>query len=57
MAMSPARSPIPDRRRRTPFDGAALLSTADTTRGYTNLVTRPRAGNISTETRAGVLAR
>lgn len=57
MAMSPARSPIPDRRRRTPSIGVALQSTADSTRGYTNLSTRPRAGNISTETRAGFLAR
>jgi hypothetical protein len=55
--MSPARVPIPDRRRRTPSDGVTLQSTADLTRGYTNLATRPRAGNISTETRAGVLAR
>jgi hypothetical protein len=57
MAMSPARVPIPDRRRRTPSDGVTLQSTADVTRGCTNLATRPRAGNISTETRAGVRAR
>ena len=55
--MSPARVPIPDRSRRAPLDGAVLQSTADTTRGCANLATRPRAGNISTETRAGVFAR
>lgn len=31
----------------------ALPKTADTTRGSSNLATRPRAGNISTDTRAG----
>jgi hypothetical protein len=34
-----------------------LPQTADQTRGATNLATRPRAGNISSESRAGVLAR
>ena len=36
---------------------AALPQTADQTRGATNLATRPRAGNISTESRAGVFGR
>jgi hypothetical protein len=51
--MSTARDPILDRSRRTPRPGAALRVTADATRGTSNLATRPRAGNISTETRAG----
>jgi len=34
-----------------------LPQTADQTRGATNLATRPRAGNISTESRAGVSGR
>ncbi len=34
---------------------SALPKTADATRGSSNLATRPRAGNISTDTRAGVL--
>ncbi len=51
--MSTAREPILDRSRRTPTGGAALRMTADATRGTSNLATRPRAGNISTETRAG----
>jgi len=33
---------------------ATLPCTADSTRGVTNLATRPRAGNISSDTRAGV---
>jgi hypothetical protein len=33
--------------------GRALLQTADRTRGMSNLVSVPRAGNISTDTRAG----
>ena len=32
----------------------ALPKTADDTRGSSNLATRPRAGNISTDTRAGI---
>jgi hypothetical protein len=52
--MSTAMVPIHDRRRRTPTDGASLRVTADATRGISNLATRPRAGNFSTETRAGV---
>jgi hypothetical protein len=51
-----------DRRHRDPFIGrsdralegaTALPNTADDTRGSSNLATRPRAGNISTDTRAG----
>lgn len=33
--------------------GRALLRTADASHGMTNLATVPRAGNISTDTRAG----
>lgn len=33
--------------------GATLPSTADPTRGATNLATIPYAGNISSDTRAG----
>ena len=51
--MSTATVPILDRSRRTPTGGVALRVTADATRGTSNLATRPRAGNISTETRAG----
>ncbi len=51
--MSTARDPILDRSRRTPHSGAGLRVTADATRGTSNLAMRPRAGNISTETRAG----
>jgi hypothetical protein len=32
---------------------SSLPSTQDETRGSTNLATRPRAGNISTDMRAG----
>jgi hypothetical protein len=38
----------PDRLR-----SEALLSTTDESRGVSNLATRPRAGNISSDTRAG----
>jgi hypothetical protein len=51
--MSTARDPILDRSRRSPHQGADLHVTADATHGTSNLATRPRAGNISTETRAG----
>ena len=51
--MSTARDPILDRSRRNPNDGMGLRVTADATRGTSNLATRPRAGNISTDTRAG----
>jgi len=35
---------------------AALPSTADASCGMDNLVTQPRAGNISSDTRAGTAA-
>lgn len=38
---------------RTPGGLDTLPCTADETHGMTNLATRPRAGNISTDTRAG----
>jgi len=48
------RTPAPESGRR---DGIAevpdLAQTADAARGMSNLGTVPRAGNISTDTRAG----
>lgn len=41
------------RRVRDPFAVPYLPKTADAARGSSNLATRPRAGNISTDTRAG----
>ncbi len=41
------------RSDRTRSSVPALPTTADETRGTTNLATIPRAGNISTDTRAG----
>jgi hypothetical protein len=35
----------------------ALLQTADGSMGMSNLATQPRAGNISSDTRAGTSAR
>jgi hypothetical protein len=48
------RSPAPEsgRRLRT-FTVPDLAMTADDSRGMSNLATVPRAGNISTDTRAG----
>ena len=52
-----------DRRRQPPIVGrrsdggplpdVSLPATADPTRGSSNLATTPRAGNISSDTRAG----
>ena len=48
------RSPAPESGRRSgAFEVPSLASTADASRGTSNLATRPRAGNISTDTRAG----
>jgi len=48
------RTPAPESGRRFQvFPTANLARTADATRGASNLMTRPRAGNISTDTRAG----
>lgn len=48
------RSPAPESGRRYGTTLAPdLASTADASRGASNLATVPRAGNISTETRAG----
>jgi hypothetical protein len=48
------RSPAPETGRR---DGTPevpdLAKTADASRGASNLATVPRAGNLSTDTRAG----
>jgi hypothetical protein len=54
VAMSWADGPVP--RRRRPM-GPALTTTADASRGAANLLTRPRAGNISSDTRAGASGR
>jgi hypothetical protein len=48
------RSPAPESgRRHGTVQVPDLASTADASRGASNLATRPRAGNISTDTRAG----
>jgi hypothetical protein len=49
------RQPGPRDHRSTTADEAArvLPNTADETHGTSNLASRPRAGNISTDTRAG----
>lgn len=51
----PARvlRPRLDRSDRTARRAASLPTTADATRGAANLATRPRAGNHSSDTRAG----
>jgi hypothetical protein len=54
VAMPWAIGPIP--RRRGPL-GPALQATADASCGTANLLTRPRAGNISSDTRAGLAGR
>jgi hypothetical protein len=48
------RDPSIDRSDVAPIWAMSLPSTADDTRGSTNLAFRPRAGNISTDTRAGI---
>ena len=48
------RYPAPESGRRYGTDRVPdLAKTADASRGVSNLATRPRAGNISTDTRAG----
>jgi hypothetical protein len=52
------RTPFGDGRNmlraiRTAGPSATLPCTADEANGMTNLASRPRAGNISTDTRAG----
>jgi hypothetical protein len=50
------RSPAPESGRRNGTHAAPnLASTADASRGASNLATVPRAGNISSDTRAGCL--
>ncbi len=49
-----AIGPVPRRRRHVRL---ALLATADASRGTANLLTRPRAGNLSSDTRAGLPGR
>ena len=53
--MSDRRQSEPLRRRRAgfPWDHRDLSMTVDASRGSSNLATVPRAGNISTDTRAG----
>ncbi|CAN5194518.1 hypothetical protein BH24CHL7_BH24CHL7_15660 [soil metagenome] len=43
-----------NQRIRDDESSRVLLAKADATRGSANLATRPRAGNISTDTRAGI---
>ncbi|HSH21885.1 MAG TPA: hypothetical protein VK992_04595 [Candidatus Caenarcaniphilales bacterium] len=43
-----------NRRIRDDESLRVLSVTADESRGSSNLATRPRAGNISTDTRAGI---
>src|SRR5215208_7934779 len=48
------RSPAPETGRRIAVPQAAnLAQTADASRGASNLAAVPRAGNLSTDTRAG----
>jgi hypothetical protein len=48
------RPPAPESgRRKGTLEVPNLAQTADESRGASNLSTVPRAGNISTETRAG----
>ena len=48
------RSPAPLSGRRIGFSTVPdLANTADVSRGASNLATVPRAGNLSTDTRAG----
>ncbi len=48
------RSPAPETGRSPgPLEVPDLTTTADASRGQSNLASVPRAGNISTETRAG----
>jgi len=50
------RTPASDSgRRHGTLEVPDLAKTADDARGMSNLATMPRAGNISTDTRAGVL--
>lgn len=58
VAIKLRRSPIRDRRNmietiRATGRSITLPCTADETHGMSNLASRPRAGNISTDTRAG----
>ena len=49
------RSPAPESGRRNGILAVPdLASTADASRGTSNLATVPRAGNLSTDTRAGI---
>ena len=45
----------PNRRIRDLVGSRILPSTADLTHGSNNLATKPRAGNISSDTRAGAV--
>jgi hypothetical protein len=48
------RSPAPESGRRNEVPETPILArTADVSRGASNLATVPRAGNLSTDTRAG----
>jgi hypothetical protein len=54
VAMPWAIGPFP---RQPGLSGRDLLATVDASCGAANLATRPRAGNYSSDTRAGVSAR
>jgi hypothetical protein len=45
----------PTRRIHDPVGSSVLPKTADQSHGSGNLASQPRAGNISSDTRAGVL--
>ena len=53
--MTDHRTPahLTGRSRRNLDDGSSMLQTADKSRGSSNLSTIPRAGNVSSDTRAG----
>lgn len=55
MSEAKRRSPVNQTGRRVhvPLAGPDLPMTADAARGSSNLATTPRAGNISSDTRAG----
>lgn len=50
---SSRKNPLTGRSARADETASSLPRTADETRGRSNLATTPRAGNISTDARAG----
>jgi hypothetical protein len=57
MTTAPNRLSPTGRNARTGMHSRVSPLTADSSRGATNLLTVPRAGNMSTDTRAGLLRR